>query len=168
MKWIVVLLICGAAVWYVCELNQRAAEEKRLEDAAEQERIRRFAPEGIVYNLLPMSVAIPDGLTTISAGTELKILKQNPDNTLHVRVRDLEWNVASATVTNDRDLVRQAVHSEIAAQAETARKIALQEKEQQKRQQEAAAEATKAITRAQELMEARPASTPNPLDRGPH
>jgi hypothetical protein len=151
--------------------RQRAAEERQVAEAAERERIRRYAPDGTVYNLQPISVPIPDGLTTIDTGTELKVVKKNSNGTLHVQTDiagGLECDVDPRIVSNDRDLVQKAIESNLNAQEQAARKRDQQNREflQQKMYEDY--RAGEAMTRVGEERNARPAPTPNPLDRGPY
>ena len=86
------------------EKIRKEAQRKKMAEDAERERIRRFAPEGTVFNLKPLSVTHQDGLTTIPPGTELKVTKKSSDGTLHVQTGDLTADVPPSAVTNDRDL----------------------------------------------------------------
>ena len=148
------------------EAQQRrlAAERKRMAEDAERERIRRFAPEGTVYNLKLITVTIKDVLTTIPPGTELKVTKKNSDGTLHVQKNDLTADVLPTAVTNDRDLAA-ALRSGDKNQQEAVR--------QWQAQQAAAA----AEIEAQKLSQPTPTRDDypkpppryvNPLDRGPY
>jgi hypothetical protein len=84
---------------------EQAASAKRVAEAAERERIRRFAPEGTVYSLKRITFTTEDGVTSIPAGTELKITRPASNGILRVQKDDLETDVPSAAVTNDRDVV---------------------------------------------------------------
>lgn len=82
--------------------QQRAADAKRA--AEDAERKRRFAPDGIVYNLKQLTVTLQAGLASVPPGTELRVAQQNSDGTLHVQKDDLFADVQPSDVTNDRDL----------------------------------------------------------------
>jgi hypothetical protein len=141
--------------------RQQEAEQKRITEEAERERIRRFAPEGIVYNLKRISVNAKDVLTTISPGTELKVTKKNSDGTLHVQKGDLATDVQPTAVTNDRDLAT-AVRSNEENKQESLR---------QWRAQQAAIAAEMEAQKYSQPTHSYPKSTPryvNPLDRGPY
>ncbi len=70
----------------------------------EHERKRRLAPEGIGFNTKPISITTSDTVANIPPGSELKILGENPDGTLHIQRGDLTADVAPALITNDRDV----------------------------------------------------------------
>jgi hypothetical protein len=82
--------------------QQRAADAKRAAENAERER--RFAPEGVVYNLKQFTVTLQGGLASVPPGTELRVARQNSDGTLHVQKGDLFADVQPSDVTHDRDL----------------------------------------------------------------
>lgn len=84
--------------------RRRVEEQKRLAYEAERERIRRFAPEGTVYNVTKITVSHEEGLAGIPPGTELKVTMQNPDGTLRIASGNLIADVPAKSVTNDRDL----------------------------------------------------------------
>ena len=90
------------------EQRRREAEQKRMAEEADRERIRRFAPEGTVYNVRLLTVSHQDGLSSIPPGTELTVTKKNPDGTLHVQHGELAADVPPDSVTNDRDLADAA------------------------------------------------------------
>jgi hypothetical protein len=68
-------------------------------------KARRLAPEGIVYNVVRLSVRIKGGLAGIEPGTELKIISKNADGSLHVQTGNLAADVPASAVTNDLDVV---------------------------------------------------------------
>ena len=80
-----------------------AAERQRLAVAAEQERRRRFAPEGVLYNLKPLKIGPPNQRTVVEAESELMLVKRNEDGTIRVNWHGVEANVSADDVTNDRD-----------------------------------------------------------------
>ena len=145
------------------EQRRLVAEQKRMAEDAERERIRRFAPEGTVYNLKLLSVIVEDALTTIPPGTELKVAKKNSDGTLHVEKGALAADVLPSAVTNDRDLAA-ALRSGDKSQQEALR--------QWQAQQAAAAAEIEAQKPSQPTptRDDYPKPPPryvNPLDRGP-
>ena len=81
-----------------------AAEQKRADDEAERERARRFAPDGTVYVLTRLSFTTPEGVVSISPGTELKVISKTERGILHVNKGAMETRVPVSAVTNDRDL----------------------------------------------------------------
>jgi hypothetical protein len=88
--------------------TRSAAEAEKTEkegkaNDAEQDKVRRFSPEGTAYNLQRITVPTPGGVAAIPPGTELKVTK-NPNGTLHIQEGDLAADVPSSAVTNDRDL----------------------------------------------------------------
>jgi hypothetical protein len=89
------------------EQAEKEAENLRQGEASkpmsEAEKKRRFAPEGTVFNLKPITVTVRHKSITISPGTELKVVKKNPDGTLHVQKNEVEADVLSDDVTTDRD-----------------------------------------------------------------
>ena len=95
------------------ERQQRAEADKQN---AERERKRRFAPDGIVYNLKPLK--LPAGKKTILAApeSELRLVRTNADGTVHVQFKGGEADVPGDDVTNDRDWVTvyQKIHPESA------------------------------------------------------
>ena len=80
-----------------------AATRQRLAEAAEQERRRRFAPEGVLYNLKPLKIGPPNQRTVVEAESELMVVKRNEDGTIRVNWHGVEANVSAEDVTNDRD-----------------------------------------------------------------
>jgi len=80
-----------------------AAARQRLAEAAEQERRRRFAPEGVLYNLKPLKIGPPNQRTVVAAESELMLVTRNEDGTLRVNWHGVEANVSAEDVTNDRD-----------------------------------------------------------------
>ena len=90
------------------ESEWRKAEAETLRrkaaEAAEREKLRRFAPAGTVFNVKAISVAMSDGIMTIPPGTQLSVTKTNADGTLHVEGAGGAADVLAADVTNDRDL----------------------------------------------------------------
>ena len=80
-----------------------AAARQRLAEAAEQEHRRRFAPEGVLYNLKPLKIGPPNQRTVVAAESELMLVKRNEDGTIHVNWHGVEANVSAEDVTNDRD-----------------------------------------------------------------
>ena len=80
-----------------------AAASLRLAEAAEQERRRRFAPEGVLYNLKPLKIGPPNQRTVVAAESELMLVKRNEDGTIRVNWHGVEENVSAEDVTNDRD-----------------------------------------------------------------
>jgi hypothetical protein len=78
-------------------------ERQRLAGAAEQERRRRFAPEGVLYNLKLLKIGSPDQRTVVAAESELTLVKKNEDGTIRVNCHGVEANVSAEDVTNDRD-----------------------------------------------------------------
>jgi hypothetical protein len=80
-----------------------AAARQRLAEAAEQEHRRRFAPEGVLYNLKPLKIGPPNHRTVVAAESELMLVKRNEDGTIRVNWRGFEANVSAEDVTNDRD-----------------------------------------------------------------
>jgi|ERR1700736_6325002 len=80
-------------------------EKKRWVEAADRERKRRFAPEGTVYNLKPITVTTQHQKTTVAFGTELKLIKKNSDGTVHIEKGELQADVPGDDVTNDRDVL---------------------------------------------------------------
>jgi hypothetical protein len=80
-------------------------EAKASKPMSEAEKKRRFAPEGIVYNLKPITVTVRKKSVTIAPESELKIVRKNSDGTLHIQKGELEADVLSDDVTNDRDWV---------------------------------------------------------------
>jgi hypothetical protein len=85
---------------------EAATNEKRrlAEEQAHREQLRRFAPEGTVYNLRRLDMKSEDGVSSIKPGEELKVVGANPDGTLRVRYGSWTADVPRANVTNDRDL----------------------------------------------------------------
>jgi ribosomal protein L40E/cell division protein FtsN len=86
------------------ELRRRRDETKRIAEEAEIERIHRYAPEGIVYNLKAISIWHENGVSSFRPGTELKVIRQNTDGTLHVEKNGLATDIPANDVTKDRDL----------------------------------------------------------------
>lgn len=84
---------------------EQTASARRVAEAAERERIRRFTPEGTVYSLRRITFTTEDGVTSVPPGTELKITKPAANGIVRVQKDDLETDVPSAAVTNDRDVV---------------------------------------------------------------
>lgn len=82
------------------------ADKQRIAEAAESEHKRRFAPDGVVYNLKPIRIATKKLSTVIPAETELTLGKKNEDGTLHVKWNGLEADVPADDVTNDRDWLK--------------------------------------------------------------
>jgi ATPase subunit of ABC transporter with duplicated ATPase domains len=91
------------------EKRAKEAEQQRraAAEAAERERARRFAPEGVVYNLRQVTVTLQGGLASIPPGTELRVTGRNADGTFHVQKDDLFADVQPSDVTNDRDMAAQ-------------------------------------------------------------
>jgi hypothetical protein len=86
--------------------EKRAKEtepQRRAAEAAERERARRFAPDGVVYNVRQVTVTLQAGLASIPPGTELRVTRKNADGTLRVQKDDLSADVQPSDVTNDRD-----------------------------------------------------------------
>ena len=102
------------------ERQQRADADKQRADAdkqnAERERKRRFAPDGIVYNLKPLRLAAGKKTTLAAAGSELTLVRKNLDGTVHVQFNGAEVDMSSDDVTNDRDWLKayQKMHPESA------------------------------------------------------
>jgi hypothetical protein len=80
-----------------------AAASQRLAEAAEQEHRRRFAPEGVLYNLEPLKIGPPNHRTVVAAESALMLVKRNEDGTIRVNWHGVEANVSAEDVTNDRD-----------------------------------------------------------------
>ena len=87
------------------EARQQAADRKKLADEVERERVRRFAPAGIVYSIKRITFTTPDGLMSVPPGTELKTTNTASNGMLRVCQGDLETDVPTSAVSNDRDLV---------------------------------------------------------------
>ena len=80
-----------------------AAARQRLAEAAEQERQRRFAPEGVVYNLKPLKIGPPNQRSVVTAESELMLVSKNEDGTIRVKWHGVEANVPAEDLTDDRD-----------------------------------------------------------------
>jgi hypothetical protein len=100
--------------------------QRRAAEAAERERARRFAPDGVVYNLRQVTVTLQGGLASIPPGTELRVTQKNADGTLHIQKEDLFADVQPSDVTNDRDLAA-VVRARDAAEQEALRKWGMQQ-----------------------------------------
>lgn len=86
------------------QTEERAAWEAKERPMIEgRERTRRFAPEGTVYNLKPITVRKPNAV--IAPETELRLIRKNDNGTVHVQKDNLEADVPAEDVTNDRDWV---------------------------------------------------------------
>jgi hypothetical protein len=79
------------------------ADKQRLAESAQREHKRRFAPDGVVYNIKPIKIVTGKRSTIIAAETALVLEKKNEDGTLHVKWNELETDVPADDVTNDRD-----------------------------------------------------------------
>jgi hypothetical protein len=99
---------------------KEAEQQRRAAEQAEREHARRFAPEGIVYNLRQVSVTLQGGLASIPPGTELRVTQKNADGTLRVQKADLFADVQPSDVTNDRDVAAE-VRARDAAEQEALR-----------------------------------------------
>lgn len=93
------------------------ADKQRVAEQQQRERIRRFAPEGTVYNLKPITVTVKNKKFTLAFGTELKLIKKNSDGTVHIEKGELQADVPADDVTDDRDVV--AAFRTLAATAES-------------------------------------------------
>ena len=155
--------------------NQNAATVQEAQEEAhtaeqtgtKQQPVRNLAPEGIVFNLKPISITSEDGVAGILAGTELKVTKRNPDGTLHVHSGDLVADVQPSDVTNDLDVVT-AIRSN-----ENEKQAALRQWQAQQSAAAAEMEAEKNATPTPTPDDYLQDSTPqprysNPLDRGPY
>ena len=92
---------------------EQAAAQKRHADeiaAARAEHDRRFAPEGTLFLIRNVTARIKGGLAGITPGTEVTVLRKNPDGTLHVKEKPgtLEADIQPAWATNDRDRAASA------------------------------------------------------------
>ncbi len=100
-----------------------AAEESAAEVAVAQaeraEYARRFAPEGTLYLLRTVNVPIKGGLSSLLPGTEVTLVHENPNGTLHVKQADgtLQTDIQTAWATDDRDLAAGAQCADAATQA---------------------------------------------------
>jgi hypothetical protein len=117
--------------------EKRAEQQRRAAEAAERERARRFAPEGVVYNLRQVTVTLQGGLASIPPGTELRVARRNADGTLHVQKDDLFADVQPSDVTNDRDVAgevraRDGAEQEVLRQWGAKQAAAVAEEERRK------------------------------------
>ena len=138
-------------------------EEAKEKAAAEQERIRRYAPDGTVFNIGILSVTGSDSVASIRPGSELRVLKKNPDGTLHVQYNDMETDVQPSQVTNDRDLAANVRADDADKQA------ALRQWQQDQANAAAQMEADKAANSYHPQATATPDDIyVSPLDQGHH
>jgi len=63
--------------------------------------VKRLAPGETVYNVVRLSVRMKSGLAGIEPGTELKIISENADGSLHVQTGSLVADVPASAVTDD-------------------------------------------------------------------
>jgi hypothetical protein len=104
------------------ELAQIAADERAIEaskaakaeleareaaKAAEEERKRRYAPPGIGFNVVGLSITTPEGVVSVLPASELKITKENGDGNVTFEHGSLTGTMASSDLTNDRDLAEK-------------------------------------------------------------
>lgn len=92
--------------------KKQQAEQERKKAAAETEYNRRYASEGTLYNLKPLTAFIPNGVTTIPPGSELEVIGKKPNGLLKLRCGELESEAALSLLTNDRDLAAQAASTD--------------------------------------------------------
>jgi len=107
--------------WWLIKKELINESEKELEEHltkatrsvnAEAEKARkatRVAPEGIVYNVVQLSVGIKGGLAGIAPGTQLKVISKNDNGSLRVQAGDLVTDVPASAVTNDLDVATAIV-----------------------------------------------------------
>ncbi len=97
----------------------RPRRKSALAEAERAEFARRFAPEGTLYLLRTVNVPIKGGLSSLLPGSEVTLVRENPDGTLHVKQADgsLEANIQTAWATDDRDLAADVRDADAATQA---------------------------------------------------
>gem|GEM_PF-3682229 len=105
---------------------KEAEQQRRAAEAVERERARRFAPDGVVYNLRQLTVELKGGLASIPPGTELRVTRKNADGTLRVQKADLFADVQPSDVTNDRDAAAE-VRARDSAEQEALRQWGMQQ-----------------------------------------
>ena len=90
-----------------------------MAEAERAEYARRFAPEGTLYLLRTVNVPIRGGLSSLLPGSEVALLRENLDGTLHVKQAEgtLETDIQAAWATNDLDLATDAQCADAATQA---------------------------------------------------
>jgi hypothetical protein len=132
------------------ELKKAAEEQKKAAEEAEYKR--RYTTDNTVFNLKPLSATLQDGITTIPAGSELKITGTNESGLLKLKYGKLETEVASSMVTRDRDLAAQLANSDARNQ------IALRQQQEKQSQEFRLQEQKKAAQR--------PKETPVPASSG--
>ena len=92
------------AVKQAAAKQEAEAEKQQAAEAAQRERIRRYAPEGSGFNINSIPIATADTVTTIPPGSPLTITAKNPDGTAHVKIGSYETDMPASEITNDRDL----------------------------------------------------------------
>ena len=74
--------------------------------SAEREYKRRFAPDGIVYNLKLLKLTAGKKTALASAESELTLVRKNADGSVRVQFKGAEADVSGDDVTNDRDWLK--------------------------------------------------------------
>ena len=145
------------------QAEQEAARKRQEAEtaAAQAEHERRFSPEGTLFLLQPVTAHIKGGLTGLVPGTEVAVLRKNPDGTLHVKVKasGLETDLKPALATNDRDLAAGARRADEDEQAQASDSVSQMREEAAQRRRDEQIRAGEAMDGA-----ARPRPKTDPTD----